>query len=546
MQDELRVNDYSRVARKSNRKRRRDGVLADHHRRKKVLVPPLMAVGPMRSHSWHLEMLPDFLWIALMLGRRSEWGAAYRALNVLDRFVPEGLRFADGRLSTFALVPKDSREAARRALRTETPHALPSTFGHALGLYPECPAIWLYEDWLIDHEPDADVGLPLLRSLVADNADKYSVRSTRLRMAAFSRRVTHGRLSHPGTGVHELIPKYPDGLTKDEQGQVESAIRAMWLASFGQEVVGEPELLDWPRAFWRRNRELVACRAAFQREEITMPETDGPLDPEPLMQVSEMHAILVAVDQLGERLRTEQTVFLKDPECDEPNEVLLGLASRMYRLLSGFLARPTAWVPDTAHLRPLVDARILAGWLLVKNDPTIFEAYRSHGLGRLKLLREHIKEDLGDDPPEGAREMLEHFDRRVNLETEEWSQSVNLGAAFTDVSQREMAIQAGLKREYDLSYAPLSAENHGDWSSVRDSDTALCAEPLHGAHRVGRFGKPSRTLRPEPVFAALSLARDGICDVFDHYGRDVRQDFDPVEQALSHAVYEDTERPVQP
>jgi hypothetical protein len=33
----------------------------------------------------------------------------------------------------------------------------------------------------------------------------------------------------------------------------------------------------------------------------------------------------------------------------------------------------------------------------------------------LKLLHEHIKEDLGDDPPESAREMLEHFDRRVNL-----------------------------------------------------------------------------------------------------------------------------------
>ncbi len=102
-----------------------------------------------------------------------------------------------------------------------------------------------------------------------------------------------------------------------------------------------------------------------------MPETDGPLAPEPLMQVSEMHAILVAVDQLGERLRTEQTAFLNDPECDETNEVLLGLASRMYRLLSGFLARPTVWVPDTAalHLRPLVDARILAGWLLVKERP---------------------------------------------------------------------------------------------------------------------------------------------------------------------------------
>ncbi len=27
--------------------------------------------------SWHHEMLPDFLWIALMLGRRSAWSAVY-------------------------------------------------------------------------------------------------------------------------------------------------------------------------------------------------------------------------------------------------------------------------------------------------------------------------------------------------------------------------------------------------------------------------------------------------------------------------------------
>ena len=69
----------------------------------------------------------------------------------------------------------------------------------------------------------------------------------------------------------------------------------------------------------------------------------------------------------------------------------------------------------------------------------------------------------------------------------------------------------------------------------------LCSEPLHGTHRVGTFGPPSRTLRPEPVFAALGLARDGISQVFEHYGRDVRQAFEPVEQALSTAVYEQDE-----
>jgi hypothetical protein len=484
-------------------------------------------------------MLPDFLWIALMLGRRSDWRAAYSALAVVDRFVPDGARFADGRLTTFALVPIEQRAATRAALRAETPHALPSAFGHALGLYPECPARWLYEDWLADREPDPSVGVPLLQSLVADHADKAGVRATRLRMAAISRRVTHGKLSHSGLGVLELVPRYPGGLTKDEQRQVESAMRAMWLTMFGSETEAYPEMLKWPRQFWRRNRELAGCQVPFHRDERSVPEKDGPLDPEPLMQVSEMSAILDALDQLGERLRGAQTDFLKDPEADEPNEVLLGLASRMYRLLSAFLNRPSAWVPDTAalHLRPLVDARILSGWLIAKNDPALFEAYRMHGLGRLKLLREHIREDVGDNPPEGAREMLEQFDRRVNLERDEMTQTVNLGA-FTSVSQRDMAIQAGLKREYDLSYAPLSSANHGEWPAVRDSDTVLCTEPLHAGHRVGRFGSSSRTLRPEPVFAALGLARDGISQVFEYYGCDIRDRFGSVEQALSQAVFE--------
>jgi hypothetical protein len=267
-------------------------------------------------------MLPDFLWLALMIGRRSDWHAAYSALAVVDRFVRDGSRFADGRLTTFALVPAEQRVAARAALRTETPHALPSAFGHALGLYPECPARWLYEDWLADHEPDPSVGVPLLRSLVADHADKSGVRATRLRMAAISRRVTHGKLSHSGTGVLQLVPRYPDGLTVDEQRQVESAMRAMWLTTFGPEVDAHPEMLDWPWQVWLRSRELVGCQVPFCREERSMPEGDGPLDPEPLMRVSEMHAILDALDQLGDRLRGAQTEFLGDPEADEPNEIL--------------------------------------------------------------------------------------------------------------------------------------------------------------------------------------------------------------------------------
>jgi hypothetical protein len=258
------------------------------------------------------------------------------------------------------------------------------------------------------------------------------------------------------------------------------------------------------------------------------------------MQVSEVRAIVEACDALGDELREAQLEALKDPTADEPNAVLFGLASRMYRLLYAILERPSAWAPETAglHLRPIVDARILVGWLIARNDPDVFAAYREHGLGRLKLVREHIKADLGDDLDDSAQEMLDYLDHRVNLERDEWFQPVNLGS-FADVDVRKMAIEADLKREYDLTYAPLSSENHGEWPVVRDDDTLLCEEPLHSNHRVGAFRPPERITSSAPVFAALDLTRAGVCQVFNRYGKDVRPSFDAVQKALERAAYVD-------
>lgn len=529
------------VARKKRGANKPQRVLADHKREKRKLVPPLMQLPALREVSWYKEMLPDFLWLALMLGRRSDWGAAYSALEVVDRFVPEGPRFADGRLTTFGLVPEESRAAARVALRDEAPHGIPDQFGHVIALYPTCPARWLYEDWLDRHDPDHEAGLPLVRSIIADHTDKGGIRETRLRMAAISRRVTHGKLSHSGEGTMKLVPKYPNGLTESEQRQVESVMRAMWGSSFGMESEKYPELLQWPGEFWRRNRELVGCRMSVtEREEVVMPDEDGPVDPEPLMQLSELRAVLDALDPLGEELRTSQQEVVDDPETDEPNAVLLGLASRLFSVLYAFLERPSAWVPTTAgyFVRPIVDTRILVGWLIVRDDPEIYAAYREHGLGRLKLLREHIKVDLGDDLDDEAKEALDHIDRRVNLERDEWFQTVNLGS-FADVNPRQMAEEADLKRVYDLTYAPLSSSNHGEWPTVRENDTVICQEPLHGSHRLGAFAPPPHTIAAAPALLALDLAREGICQVFDYYGHDVRGKFDRLQEVLERAAYAD-------
>lgn len=488
--------------------------------------------------SWHHQMLPDFLWIALMMGRRSAWSQVYAPMDVVDRFVPDGQRFADGRLSGFSLVPAKARTDVVDALRRETPFALPEAFGHVIGLFPSCPARWLYEDWLRANEPDPGVGIPLLRSLVDDNADKFGERSTRLRMAAFSRRVTHGKFAHSGDGVWKMVPRYPGGLTSSERAQVESVMRASWGSFFGMEVEKNPQPLEWSRDFWARCRELAPCQLSIEHEEVPMADgPDGPLDPEPLTQLSEMRAVLEAFEELGGALRVAQAEVFTDPQADEPNAVLLGLASRMYRLTYDFVERPSAWAPSTAtlHLRPLIDARILSAWLLNRDDPAIFAAYREHGLGKLKLLREHIKADFGEDLDPEARDFLDYLDARVNLERDEWAQPVNLGS-FADVSVRDMAIETDLKRLYDLSYAPASAANHGDWTYVRDYDTELCKEPIHGGHRVGRFKPSSRMLGPTPARQALHIAREGIVAVYAHHGQDVDRCFDAVTQALHNAV----------
>lgn len=102
-----------------------------------------------------------------------------------------------------------------------------------------------------------------------------------------------------------------------------------------------------------------------------------------------------------------------------------------------------------------------------------------------------------------------------------------------------MAIDCGLKRLYDLSYVPLSSVNHGEWPAIRDNDTVLCTEPLHGSHRVGRFQSSTRVIGPQAARQALLVAEEGIVAIFAHYKLDVAAAFAPVWEAFRAAVYED-------
>ncbi len=517
-------------------------VLSDHIQDGKTFTPPLMALGNVSEYSWFEDMLPDFLWVSLMLGRRSDWNAVHSALDVLDRFAPDGRAVVDGRLSSFSLIEPKKRDEARRALQADAPHALPTSLGDAIGLYQMCPARWLYEDWLEANEPDESVALPLLRSFIEEHPDKRGVRETRLRMAALARHVIHQKIVHSGSALFELMPRYPTGLTADKRLQVESVARSMWSGIHMSLRDKQPSCVSWPRDFWAHNRQLTGCVYSIDEPAPQMPvdeKDDGPIHVESPLILSEILGVFDALDQLGTRLRDEQLNAFRETNEDETAEVLFGFASRMYRVFYEFIQRPSSWSPATAgyFLRALLDARIVSAWLISRNDPELIAAYREYGLGQLKLLKEHIEADLDDADDPQVQGMLEHIDARVNFEREDWAQSVNVGS-FSGVSIRRMAIEADLKREYDLGYAPLSSESHGEWPAVRDHDTVECVEALHGRHRIGAFRRPSRSLGPQPVEMGFDTMRDGITAIFDKFGLDVAPDFEPVKKALTSALYE--------
>ena len=67
---------------------------------------------------------------------------------------------------------------------------------------------------------------------------------------------------------------------------------------------------------------------------------------------------------------------------------------------------------------------------------------------------------------------------------------VELGQ-WNTTNLRQMAIDAGLKAEYDAYYPWASAFSHANWGALRNANFDLCLNALHRAHRVLRPGAAS-------------------------------------------------------
>jgi hypothetical protein len=264
------------------------------------------------------------------------------------------------------------------------------------------------------------------------------------------------------------------------------------------------------------------------------------LSPRLMRLVGMARAFDVALATLGDALRARQFEACLDLEAPAAAEVRLGLASRQLRLLGYIAGNPMFWEYPVSEyvLRPMVDTRILIAWLIEKDDPELYEKFKRFGAGRLKLRKLHLEDVI--DAEELAGEFEEHLaylEARVNRETLEEFQTVDLGGNFAGKSMRDMARESGLKRLYDLDYAPLSAENHGEWQSLEEWDLAASGDPLHQGHLFGAFGSPAeQDIAIQVVAHGYYLMVEAVGEVFTSLGVDVKAELDACGEALTAAV----------
>lgn len=246
-----------------------------------------------------------------------------------------------------------------------------------------------------------------------------------------------------------------------------------------------------------------------------------------------------AVDALADALHARQFEAEIDLEAPTAAEVRLGLASRELRLLSYVAGNPMLWDYPVGEyfLRPMVDTRIMLAWLIAKDDHELYERFKAFGAGRLKLHKLHLEDFAETEELQGEFEgYLDYLEGRVNRETLEEFQTVDLGANFAGVTIREMAIQSGQKRLYDLDYAPLSAELHGEWRSLEEWDLAVSADPLHQAHHFGTFSFERTGASIQIVGHAFYVMADAVAEVFDSLALDISHELETCDAAFTSAI----------
>ena len=436
---------------------------------------------------WGRDLLPEHLWIAAVIdrfGKEQAYKFYYAFMDAFDEVWPNDGSVALGLLSDFAAIPPSGREELWSRHEDILVTYFHNPLGRVLTFYPAGPAAWLVRPDIIEQggHVDPEVELRYLRHLVQELLPRRGEYASTAQALAFGRLLKHDKVQF-GNGISHLLPlleKYPVGCTDDEKVRVESLTRSTVSAFYLHEQ--RYKTRDWPKYFWRHNLDLAVCRPISMEMAVTKPLTieNGKY----LRRTLQTNAVR-ARGHL-ERLQLQVRYDLYSPERDE---ILFGLFARLARFYVLLTEDPNLWARDMAGiiLRCLADTAITFGYLAKCGTDVDFESFRKYAEGQEKLLLLHLQDSYPGGKTADGRGFTEMADdlgwfapELLDIELGHWSKK----------DTRKLAQAAGMEKLYRLLYTPTSADVHGSWVSLKNSNLCLCAEPLHRFHRLPTYLEP--------------------------------------------------------
>jgi len=458
--------------------------LSGHTRVKSQLVTPINSYDRLHLLDWYRDLLPEHLWIDLLRQQVGEDRYLIKFNQLLDRL--QAANGAEpvfhGYISEFGLFPEEQRADFLQAHGDLVREAFFTPAGRLLMGYPGFPAAWMCAPFAADVEAlgREEIATILTESVIrlSQNKDPYV---GHLRVLPFSRKVRARKFSISSEEHLDLMKRYPASCSDQEKRRLQQFVATTMNATMSEQYANFP----WPALFWRHNSRMVACKPlAFSLNAGAYLEESAA---EALLGVSSGNA--EKASHYLNRFSAEYSFDLYSPERDE---ILLGLFSRLTRLYFKLCTDSSLWVQNMAGivLRCLADTAIVFGYLARKGTPEDFAAFRSYGQGKEKLLMLHLQDTYsgarsmqGKSATEMAGSVSEGGSPEfVNIELDNW----------TKKSVRDLAMQAGFEKYYRIVYDPSSADLHGTWMSLRESNLMLCGEPLHRFHRLpGTYEPPA-------------------------------------------------------
>jgi hypothetical protein len=510
--------------------------------RKQVRQPPLRQLKMTELH-WLDDMVPDFLWAAGVIAGDPDKGLR-RLARIVD--VAEDARAAvapdrpepiDGSLTAFESLNDSERRVVADAIRTAglASMAVPVGFVHAIGMYPDAPGSWLAD--LAAERPDhvdPEIAEEWLNTAIATIAGGRDEGGTTIKATVVRQMLRAGRIhlaGDSGPPIDELT-RYPDNVTADERGMVESSLRALFNSMQGMNEERVAPRRAWAERFWNTNWQLFVCKVRADEAPVdTETAVPGGLGTE--AEAASDETMTTNEAELAERADTFgteiaeiwqnflSTVATSDPRLYDParSEVLTGLTAHALRLTIAVAAHPGLWIGEFSAglLRSVSEVIVDLAWFDTAEgrEPEAPRRFKEFGRGRLKLAKLHA-EELADRHERSPmfEEVIESLDKEVNQEVGEEFQDISLEATFTGRDLRKMAIASGTDSLYKLQLAPMSSVVHSEWPTLTRYAMELCVNPVHRLHWLPRTSL-TPALRPTAGQTAVVLAQM----VFEAYVR---------------------------